>query len=224
MTKTDEWVALITPQHADKPKYMATVRASVSPFSDIVAFLGSLPSAFDLDEARGAQLDTIGQWAGVSRYIPTPLTGVYFTLGTAGLGLGGGHLKGPFDPDTGLTALSDDSYRVLLKGQIASNAWDGTIPGAYAVWEILFKGSGTGVVIQDRGGMQMLYALSGVVPDAVTLALFKTGYLNLKPAGVRISAFMTPYASDVPYFGLGVQNSSIAGLGAGAFSNIYSGI
>ena len=66
-------------------------------------------------------------------------------------------------------------------------------------------------------------ALIGATPDAITLALFTSGYLNVKPAGVQIDYYMTPVAPGVPYFGIGVQNANIAGFGYGAFGNSYPG-
>ncbi len=217
------WLALVTSEHRSKPNFMATLAGALQPFADMVSLLQGMPSAFNAATASGAQLDIVGQWVNVSRNIETVLTGVYFTLGSATLGLGSGHLQGPYDPSEGLTALSDDAYRTLIRATIAANCWDGTITSAYTVWGELFAGTGTGILIQDKPPMHMVYALTGNTPDAVTLALYLGGYLNLKPAGVAIDAFKTPYAANVPYFGLSVQNSVIAGPGTGAFGNSNPG-
>ncbi|MGC7970039.1 DUF2612 domain-containing protein, partial [Salmonella enterica] len=73
----------------------------------------TLPFDFDLDQAIGVQLDAVGEWVGISRNITVPLAGVYFSFDIAGLGFDQGVWKGPFDPDTGLTTLDDDTYRLL---------------------------------------------------------------------------------------------------------------
>ena len=167
-----KYMALVPSQHADKPKFMALVAMLVQPIADIIALLQSMPGLFDLDNAVGAQLDIVGLWVGVTRNITVPLPNVYFSLDTVGLGLDQGTLQGPFDPTTGLLSLPDGPYRTLLRARIASNHWDGTIPGAYAAWNALFAGTGFGILIGDGGDMSMVYALTGPVPDAVTLALF----------------------------------------------------
>lgn len=218
-----KYLALVAGQHADKPKFIALLSMVLQPVADIIALIESIPDAFDLDKAVGKQLDVVGEWVGVSRTITVPLPQVYFSLDVPGLGLDEGTLKGPFDPTTGLLSLPDDAYRTLLRARIAANHWDGTIPGAYAVWDALFSASGYGILIVDNGDMSMMYALRGPVPDAVTLALFTGGYLNLKPAGVRVSQYLTPSVPHAPYFGIGLQNESIAGLGSGAFGVISSG-
>jgi uncharacterized protein DUF2612 len=218
-----KYMALVTSQHADKPKFMAFLAMLVQPIADIIALLEGMPGLFDLDDAVGAQLDIVGLWVGVTRNVTVPLPNVYFSLDQAGVGLGEGTLKGPFDPQTGLIALPDDTYRTLLRARIASNHWDGTIPGAYAAWNALFADTGFGILIQDGNNMSMVYALTGPVPDAVTLALFTGGQLSLKPAGVRISNFITPSVPNAPYFGIGIENAAIAGLDAGTFGNASTG-
>lgn len=218
------YLALITSEHNQQPDYMDMLSASMQPLADLsVLFLG-LPGLFDLDVAVGAQLDAAGEWAGAPRQVTTPLTGVYFSWGDVLLGWGLGTWKGPFDPITGLTSLPDDAYRTLIRARIANNQWDGTIPGAYDIWNTLFAGTGFGILIQDLGGMHMLYALTGPVPDALTLALFSGGYLNIKPAGVRIDAFLTSPEPNVPYFGWGVQNANIAGWGVGHWPIVSTGV
>jgi hypothetical protein len=59
--------------------------------------------------------------------------------------------------------------------------------------------------------------LVGPQPDAVTLALFTGGYLNLRPAGVGINNYYLPTVPDIPVFGFDVENSSISGFDVGAW-------
>ncbi len=236
---------LITSEYQSAPNFMAAVAASVQPFADLIATLQGMPAAFDLDEAAGAQLDVVGQWVGRSRELPEPLTGVYFAWGTEGVGWGQGTWKRPFDPDTGLVSLPDDSYRTLLKATIAANQWDGTIPSGYAVWATLFGGGGNPILdqdgeqilddrgnpvldevgapilLQDNGDMTMIMALIAPDVDAVTLALFSSGYLNLKPAGVHLTN-VVPSVPGEPLFGFGVENNSIAGWGQGCWPTTVS--
>lgn len=218
------YLDLVTSEHADKPKFMAMLSNALQPLADGLAAIASLPSLFDLDKAVGVQLDAVGIWVGQSRFIPSTLAGVYFSWDTAGVGWNAGSWFGPGSNISGLSALPDDAYRTLLRATIAENQWDGTIPGAYAVWNTVFTNVGYGILIQDLPGMNMLYALTGNVPDAVTLGLFLNGYLALKPAGVRINAFFTPAVANQPYFGFDVQNSSISGWDTGCWGVANPGI
>ena len=196
----------------------ATLTAVIAPLVNSGLTMETFPSLYDVSVAVGEQEDTTGLWVGVTRDVDVPLAGVYFTLDSASLGLDQGSLQGPNDPSSGVVALPDANYRTLLQARIAANNWDGTIPGAYAVWNIAFAGTGTGILIQDHGDMTMTLALTGPTPDALTLALFEGGYLNVKPAGVGIRNYITPYAPDVPpYFGLDAETAAVSGLDVGGF-------
>jgi hypothetical protein len=210
----EPYVDLITSEHRSRPNFVAMVANIIQPLADLQVLMAGIPGLYDLDVAVGAQEDTVGEWIGVTRDISVPLTGVFFSWDVAGLGWD----QGSWAPDihaTELVTLSDAQYRTLLFARAAANNWDGTIPGAYAIWNSLFAGTGTGILIQDYGDMHMALALTGPVPDAVTLALFTGGYLSLKPAGVHIDYYYTPIAPDVPYFGWGVENANISGWGVG---------
>jgi Protein of unknown function (DUF2612) len=218
------WMALITPEHAVQPLFTETVGMVLQPLADVINLTASMSSLFDLDVAVGDQLDTLGLWIGRTRFINTPLTGVYFAFDTAGVGFDRGTWFGPFNPLTGVTKLPDDTYRTLLRATIAANHWNGTIPGAYAAFNSLFPASGFTILIQDLPHMHMIYALLGALPDATSLALFTQGLLSLKSAGVMIDSFMTPSVPSTPYFGLDVQNSSISGFDTGAWGTLNPGL
>ncbi|RUT64887.1 hypothetical protein CKG00_17310, partial (plasmid) [Morganella morganii] len=52
----------------------------------------------------------MGEWTGISRYISTPITGVYFSLDMDDIGLDQGVWKREFDADSGFTELDDETY------------------------------------------------------------------------------------------------------------------
>jgi hypothetical protein len=211
------YLDLVTSEHADKPNFMAMIAAVLQPLCDSQTLLAAMPTLYDLDVAVGSQLDTTGQWIGVTRIVEIPLAGVYFSFDTAGLGFDQGTWFNSGEPSESLVSLPDPAYRILLYARAAANQWNGTIPGAYAAWNILFQGTGIGILIQDEDDMHMIYALTGPVPDAVTTALFTGGYLDLVPAGVEVDDYLVPSVPDAPYFGFGVENSSISGFGVGAW-------
>lgn len=214
------YLELVTSEHNQQPKFVSMLAAVFQPIADIIFVTNSFPSLYDVDEAVGQQLDTVGLWVGVSRNVTVPLAGVYFSFDDPLLGFGQGTWFSSFNPISGLVVLDDPSYRILLRARIANNAWNGTIPGAYEVWNAAFTGTGIGILIQDLENMHMILALTGPIPDAVTLALFTGGYLNIKPAGVRIDAYLTPTVPSAPYFGFDLENSSISGFDVGAFGKL----
>lgn len=210
------YVGLITSEHNSRPNFVAAVSAAIQPFADLIQQMADMPALYDLDQAIGQQLDVVGQWVGISRLLAEPLTDVYFSFGIQGVGWGQGVWKGPFDPATGLVSLPDDIYRNVIRAKIDANQWDGTIPGAYAAYANIFTGA-QGILIQDNGDMTLLLAVTGDVPDAVTAALLSNGSIGLRPAGVLINNILVPSVPNTPYFGFGVENSSIAGWGHGAW-------
>lgn len=212
------YTGLITSRHSNKAKFVATVALGVQGYADAQAVLNSMVDEFDIDHAVGVQLDAIGVRVGASRYLQEPLTNVYFSLDTPGLGLDQGTWLGPFDPTTGLVALPDDTYRLLLKAVIAANQWDGTIPGAYVVYQQLFDALGAQIIIFDNQDMTMTIGYVGAPPSAVVRALLTGGLLALKPATVGIRGYVTPSVPGTPFFGLDCQNDVIAGLDTGSWA------
>lgn len=214
-----QWTALITSEHNQRPIYIETLTEILQPLADLIVNMAAMPADFDLDTAVGAQLDAVGVRVGVGRQISIPLVGVYFALDTADVGFDQGTWFGPFDNPDGVFVLPDDAYRALIRARIADNQWDGTISGAYAIYDAIFAETGFSILIQDLGNMHMIFAIapSSTTPDAVTLALFTGGYLSIKPAGVMIDGYMSPSVPNTPYFGFDVQTSAIDGLDVGAW-------
>lgn len=204
MKTIDEYLKLITSEHQDKPRFMATVRSSVEPIVQMQNFLLGLPKAFDLDEAIGVQLDAVGAWVGRSRKVHTLIKDVYFTWDDENLGWEHGVWKGPYDPDTGLVELPDDVYRLLLKAKIAANNWDGTISGAYDVWKIIFGDSA--IIIQDNQDMSIVVGIAGIPLTPIWQTLLTQGYIPLKPEGVKISYYAVTEQSE-KLFAWDVENS-----------------
>ena len=73
---------------------------------------------FDIDEAIGVQLDILGKWIGRTRVVSQPISGIYFSFDTDGLGFDQGVWQGPYDPDAGFTNLSDETYESSSKQKL----------------------------------------------------------------------------------------------------------
>jgi hypothetical protein len=238
------YTALITSEHASKPNFLAVMGTLLQPLADGLDVVQSIPGLYDLDNAEGDQLDTVGLWVGVSRALTVPLSGVYFSLDSTTLGLDQGYLQGPYDPTTGVVSLDDGTFRILMQFAIAANNWDGTIPGAYRAWNGIFPSGGaitfvgaepiafvgssnlsfglfSTLLIQDNQDMTMYLAVIEQNITAINLALIQNGYIRLKPAGVQITYMIQSVDGD-PIFGLDVEGSTIAGLDNGAFATILA--
>jgi hypothetical protein len=228
---------LITSEHSDKPKYMEMVGYSAQPYADTISGFDSVTSAYDVDSAIGAQLDVVGQWVGVSRYLSTPLD-VYFSFDDAALGFDRGTWKGPYDPISGLVELPDDYYRLLLKTKILANVWNGTfeelnqilstimpdinglvlgisiLPGILGTAE---SGPGINMFVVDNQDMTMSVYVVGAGITAILEAIMKLMIQLLKPEGVGIKSFEITSTSGTPFFGFDINNQYVAGFDTGSF-------
>lgn len=156
MRTPEDYLKLVTRLHASQPKYTAMLTAVLQPFSDLQSFLNSLPSQFDIDQAIGAQLDIVGQWVGQSRNISVPLPNIFLSFDSPALANGWdrGIWKGPYATLNGLSALDDDTYRLLLKTIVIANSWDGTIPSAQLILDNFFSAyPSTYVFINDHANV-----------------------------------------------------------------------
>lgn len=167
-----------------KPKYLATVAASIVPFQEIQEAMRKFKSEFDIDVAVGAQLDTIGIWVGVNRTIPIPITGTYFRWGgTKAEGWGSGKWKGLGDASFGFDTLPDSLYRALIRAKIFANSWRGDIPGAYEIINAAMQIDGAVKIIDNQNMTMTVRIQAGVLP-AAKQAMITQGILPIKPAGV----------------------------------------
>lgn len=170
--------------------------------------------------AWGGQLET----GYISSYIPTELSEVtraadVYTTVPRSIGWGEGSWKGQFSPDSGLTSLPDDVYRILIKAKIAANSWDGTIPGAYAIWETVF--SDNIIIIQDNQDMSITVAVVGAPLDAITQALLTGGYIPLKPEGVRVNYYSVPTDTNPVFiWGGDSETEGVGGWSEGSWAKL----
>ena len=178
--------------------------------------LEQMRTLHDIDTATGIHLDRVGERVGRSRYLSLPLENVYFAWDGDGPGWDEGYWKGRYDPETGMTALTDDVYRIVLKAKIGANCWDGTIPGAYEVWRTIFADTGSIIVIQDGQNMSMIVGIAGIKLDPVLRQIVLQRYIDLKPEGVRIS-FYAVSDSGAPIFAWDCDSDGLAGWGTGVW-------
>lgn len=223
-----KYTDLITNYHASKPLFVEHIDLSTRPFIDITAVLNGLVTAFDIDTAVGVQLDVLGEWIGRSRFVSVPISGIYFSFDTDGLGYDQGVWQGPFDPDTGYTALGDDTYRVILKAKVAINNWNGQNDSLPGILDTALAGSGIRMQIVDNQDMTIsIWVFPEIDISLVSLELIaaiRQGYLTVKPAGVfsgsiEIPTVETPSAGN-KFFGFDLDNDYISGFDVGSWGEL----
>ena len=189
------YMNLITSEYRNSPKFNALLLALLQKWGDMTTVQQQLDTAFDLDQAVGVQLDVLGLLVGVPR-------GTRQTIVSAG---------------AEYTAFPDAQYRVALKLQIAQNMWDGTLTGAYGVWNITLGSLGYDMILQDNQDMSIDYIFLTVPTDPILRALLSQGYFELRPAGVRINGYFTASAPPgYPTFAMGMEiPPTFQGLGEG---------
>lgn len=187
MAQVSDYTGLITSEHADKPKFMAMVAAVAQCAVDQITLLQSMPNAFDLDQAVGAQLDVVGIWVGLNRNIAVPIDNVYFSWDTVDVGWDQGIWKQPGDPDAGITRMDDGTYRIMLRAKIGANKWDGSMAGSVAILQQVFVGTGVNAKIVDNQDMTMDLVMSGGSLSALAKAMIEQGYIPIKPVGVGVT-------------------------------------
>lgn len=213
-----QYLDLASSGFRDKPNFISSLTTVLQPFADSLAQIPGVTKSYDVDVAIGNQLDVVGEWVGVGRDLKVPLTGVYFAFNTPGLGFNEGIWQGPYDPDSGLLRLPDDQYRMLIKAKIANNQWDGTSGTAYEIYNPIFNVGGNSFFIQDLGNLTIALGIYGIIPNQVTLALLTQGYLDIKPAGVRISNYLFPSVSG-PLFAFNLNDgTNFGGFNIGSWA------
>ena len=179
-----------------KPNAQATIAILVKQlFGDGLPWL--LQDAFNLDQATGPQLDTIGKYIGVPRTIGDPAPLPFFGFVRYA---GGGNTNGVTTYLGGTnsnvvmfrynynaanaTALTDTAYRFMLLFKIGLNNTDHTLA---AVQDLLKRLTAGNVKVIDNANMTITYQVGPGLPVSETVL---TPFLP-KPMGVDITVTTT---------------------------------
>ena len=176
MELREHYLSLVTPEHADKPKYMSMLRNTFKYTDDIFALAVDLDDKFDVDQAEGAQLDVVSEFVGVNRQVA-------------------------YDPYAGVSSiLNDHLFRTILKAKICQNMWQGGIDELTEKWADVLPEYVLG--IKDNMDMTMDVYMVGPTEPLLT-ELLQKGYIVPKPGGVRVNYYASEqalfaYDVDVP--------------------------
>lgn len=225
LPQVSDYTGRIPAQHQAAPKFMATISFIAGFYVHLMGLFDNMEKAggcFDIDTpCVGNQEDGVGELVGVSREIAEPITGVYFkwdgTDPTVGWDSG---VWQPADQPTALVTLPDAQYLTVIRAKIAANSWDGTTPGAYAVWAILFPT--LTLLIQDFQDMSFTIGLMGAPIDPLTQALLTQGYVPLRPEGVRVREYIVSTDTN-PLFAWDVNTANMKGWDTGSWGKEVPG-
>lgn len=143
-----DYRTLITSEH-QLPKFLATVDLVANGAGQVATSAAQLITAFDLDQAVGAQLDILGVIIGQSRNVANILLVEFFGFqdDLAALTMGeltdpsvGGRFYNLGDTFASSSTLQDPEYRTVLRAKIARNQWDGSITGVEAALSFILPG------------------------------------------------------------------------------------
>jgi hypothetical protein len=182
----DDYLNLITSEHATKPKFIAWLTSALSIVNDIQNFLINFYTNYDLDTAVGVQLDALGVILNRPRLLP-------------------------FQPSDGVSALMDDTtYRLVLKSTIAEAQFDGTAPGLYGLFQTALGNTGLYFYVQDNQDMSLNVIVYGVTTSIIS-DLISHGVIVPRPEGVNLIINIT----SNKIFTWGLETEAFGGWGEG---------
>ncbi|NRS20579.1 DUF2612 domain-containing protein [Brevibacillus sp. HB1.4B] len=169
------YLDLITSEHYNRPKFMSWLSALLQKADDAEIISNIIPSAFDVENAVGVQLDTLGELIGRTRFLPFQLA------------------------DGSSPVLDDHNYQIALKAKIAQNQWDGTVPEIYDMWDSLFPDAQ--LMITDNQDMTMKGTIRGDL-GLQSVELITVGYIIPKPSTVRLNVAWQTELTRRDYLGM----------------------
>lgn len=218
------YLDLLIYQYRNKPKAEAEITAIVKEFGSIFYFYNSFEKEFDLDTARGKQLDIIGRIVGLSRNVPLAIPKKYF-------GFDDSSTSYPFDDlfDSVITypfkeldeeeytdlQLNDIDYRFFLKAKISKNFAKSDIISINEIVMYLF--SDLAEVVDNQDMTLDLYIDSTIDVEQVR-TIQQLGLLP-KPQAVRYNNIIFQYfdkktfgfSDDIDALGFAELDGSVSG-------------
>lgn len=186
---SSDYLNIITSEHRDKPKYMATVERVLGYLDDMYLFLGQINDVVDIESSVGKQLDLIGEYVNVGRVLP-------------------------FSPEEGYSqTLNDDDYRFLIKARILWNTWDGTVEGLESIWSQMFPNILLYHVQQDQ--MTEVFYILFDDSNNIKIQMILNDMILPRPTGVRYLINILGFSSDLPLFGLDMATDIVNGFDLG---------
>ena len=127
----DQYTLMLIKQYWEKPKARAEMQLKMRAWQKIVDLLRAFEIEFDLDHARGKQLDVLGKIVGVPRIVPTVLPRIAFGFDNNPNSRGfadrfnslreSAPFARKFEPKYTSMQLTDNQYRRLIRAKVSLN-------------------------------------------------------------------------------------------------------
>lgn len=154
----DSYINLVTSQHRDKVKYIATLGVLLADLEHIFTLGVYLDDNFDLDMADTDQENILGDILGIERRVKLSL-----------------------NEDN--VVLDNATYRNLLKAKIVKNTWRGSVEELQSIWRTVFPN--VDLLIIDNQDMSIDVNVYGL-DDEATRKLIAAGHIIPRPTGVLL--------------------------------------
>lgn len=231
MRTLDEYLALITPEHADKPKFVASLSVVLQTLIVAGDALALADASYDLDAATGAQLDVLGEWIGRSRQIPVLVQAPWFEFDRSGRGFDQAQWKDSDVLLNSIVTLDDETYRRLLRAKIVANEQPGTLAGIQAALDMFFSGSGGATAIFAEevnlafspgaappvAPRDIRIVVSGALPPILDLEILRQELIPVRQMAADFDVLVTTVDGSA-VFGFDVNNDFIGGFDAGVWA------
>ncbi len=187
---------LLIKQYFDKPNARAEIDILDKSFTELYNLFLSFDKEYDLDFARGQQLDKLGKIVGISRIVPKSLPKIYFGFDENPNALGFSDKFNPtvksapfFDKESELftaTELNDNDFRFFIKAKVALNYCSAVMASddRISMQEVIQKAFNEQAYIVDNKDMTLTLFISPLF-DLDKLELVKVLNLLPKPQAVR---------------------------------------
>jgi hypothetical protein len=194
----EQYTLMLIKQYWEKPKARAEIELKMRAWQKIVDLLRAFEVEFDLDHARGKQLDILGKIAGVPRIVPMVLPRIAFGFSNNPNSKGfadrfnflreSAPLARRFEPKYTSMQLTDNQYRLLIRAKVSLNVTSAYIASdeRISIQDVINQVfAGRAYVIDNQDMSLTLYISPSVSLDE--LRLIRRLNLLPKPQGVRYS-------------------------------------
>lgn len=194
----DEYTLLLIKQYWEQPRAKAEVQLRLQGYSKIADLIRAFETEYDLDTARGKQLDVLGKIAGVPRLVPAVIQRILFGFDINPNSRGFADRFNPlregapflrrFESPFTSQELDDNQYRRLIRAKVALNVCSAYISSdeRISVQDVINQAFGGRAYVIDNQDMSLtLYVSPSVSQDELRL-IRRLGLLP-KPQGVRYS-------------------------------------
>ena len=198
MSLTDEYTLMLIKQYWEKPRAKAEIELQASTWERIADLLRAFETEYDLDFARGVQLDVLGKIVGIPRVVPAVLERITFGFDADPNSRGfadrfdalreGAPFSRHFEPAYTSQQLDDNQYRRLIRAKVTLNVCSAYIASddRISIQDVINQAFGGRAYVVDNQNMSLtLYISPSVSLDELRL-IRRLGLLP-KPQGVRYS-------------------------------------